>query len=320
MRVLDFAAMNTAVILAAEARTGVDDALAAARSFIEGAERRFSRFLPESELSALNASAGDWQDISKDLLEILLACAAFHGETDGLFDPAILPALKNAGYDKSMVEIRATGVSPRSGVPQPPRSRFGEIKIDSTRQRVRLAPGMQIDLGGIAKGWIVERAARLLAEWSMPCAVSAGGDMVFRGYPTDGRAWRVNIEDPLDPERAILGLRLGPCAVATSSVTKRTWVQAGHLRHHLIDPRTGEPAAGNGLSVTVVADSLVTAEVYAKALLIGGQQEYSGRASQRPDLSYYVVGSDGRITTGPAEIEQLPSLAPIHFEYAAPHV
>jgi thiamine biosynthesis lipoprotein len=130
----------------------------------------------------------------------------------------------------------------------------------------------------------------------------------------------VNIEDPLDPDMAILGLRLGPCAVATSSVTKRTWDQAGRVRHHLIDPRTGEPVAGDALSVTVVTDSLVTAEVYAKAILISGENRYSGWAPQRADLSYYVVGLAGRITTGPTEPERLPSPDPIHFEYAASHV
>ena len=118
--------------------------------------------------------------------------------------------------------------------------------------QVRLPQGTSLDLGGIAKGWIAEQAAGVLANYSPACAVDAGGDMFFLGLPEGEMSWAVEIEDPRDPLATLTTLEVGPGAVATSSVVKRAWHQGGERRHHLIDPRTGEPAATDWLSVTVV--------------------------------------------------------------------
>jgi thiamine biosynthesis lipoprotein len=173
---------------------------------------------------------------------------------------------------------------------------------------------MEIDLGGIAKGWIVERAAQLLSSQSTACAVSAGGDIVCVGYPTDGASWRVSIEDPLDSARSVAEVRMGPGAIVTSSVAKRSWKQAGVLRHHLIDPRTGEPAATDWLSVTVVAPRITTAEVYAKALLIAGQPRAPQLAAQRPEITYYTVARDGTVAENPHRVDHFNELQQIFYQ------
>ena len=134
------------------------------------------------------------------------------------------------------------------------------------------------------------------------CAVSAGGDIVFRGYPSETPGWQVAIEDPRDPSRSLVYLQLEPGAVATSSVTKRAWKQGGVSRHHIIDPRTQQPAAVDALSVTVVAPHVAEAEVYAKALLICGESQRTALAAKRPDLSYFVAWPDGKVTTTGTEL------------------
>ncbi len=169
------------------------------------------------------------------------------------------------------------------------------MSLDLAGQRVRLPQGTEIDLGGIAKGWIVEKAAELLSTYAAVCAVSVGGDMVFKGYPMDGSDWRVNIEDPRDPTQTAAALHVGPRAVVTSSIAKRSWNQGGQTRHHLIDPRTGEPVQTDWLSVTVVSPEITTAEVYAKALLIGGEGQAAHLAAQRPEIAYFVIKSDGTL-------------------------
>jgi len=312
MQTLELVAMNTSVLLAAEGQNGVASGLEAAQAFIEQSERRFSRFLPQSEVSCLNQSAGEWRIVSQELMEMLVLSLGYYHETGGLFDPSILPALKRAGYDRSMNEIRHHGASAFREAPQSARADFRQIETDTEGQRVRLPPSMEIDLGGIAKGWIVEKAATLLEGYSTACAVSAGGDIVFRGSPRDSWGWRVNIEDPLDPSRVVWGLQLGPCAVATSSVAKRSWQQGGRVRHHLIDPRTAEPVAADALSVTVVSPTMVAAEVYAKALLIGGERERPRLASRRPELVYFVVRSDGSLVGTPTGAEHVDDL---HFTH-----
>jgi len=305
MQTLAFRAMNTDIFLAAEDSARALEGLEDARRFIEESERRFSRFLPDSEVSALNAASGTWHPVSSDLMEMLHHARAFSVETHGLFDPSILTDLKRVGYDRSMDEIRSNGpLAPYDGAARPTyRPRFTEVELDERRYRVRLPAGMEIDLGGFAKGWIVEKAAHALRAYTPACAVSAGGDIVFDGMPADGSQWHVYIEDPLDADSNVAELRMGAGAVVTSSVAKRRWLQGGIERHHLIDPRTGEPAQTTWLSVTVTAPLIATAEVYAKALLIGGESEAPLLLAAHPEISYYTVDRRGQIAANPVKME-----------------
>lgn len=312
MQTLEFRAMNTSVLIAAEECDRIGIGMQAARAFIEESERRFSRFLPESELYRLNRAAGKWYSVSNELLDLLMQSVRYYDETAGLFDPSILPDLKRVGYDKSMDELRTNGVSSVPASFRPWRPAFSEISIDLPEKRVRLPEGMEIDLGGIAKGWIVQKAAVLLSSYAAACAVSAGGDIFFVGNPPGDSKWRVEIEDPRDPDQTLSVLRVGPGAVVTSSVTKRTWQQAGRQRHHLIDPRTGEPAGSNWLSVTVIAPSIEIAEVYAKALLIGGAEKADQLISQRPEIAFVAADVEGRLIGSQNSREYLSDYNYVH--------
>ena len=239
MRTLPFEAMNTSILLAAEGEGWAQAGLQAARMYIHASERRFSRFLPHSELSRLNRSAGEWAAVSANMMELLSHSLTFYRQTGGLFDPSILPDLKRMGYDRTMDEVRTRGdVFPPASA-RTLRPAFSEIGFDLSRSRVRLPRGMEIDLGGIAKGWIAGKAADLLSNFTDAGAVNAGGDMLFFGERTEAQDWAVYIENPLDPSRMLSVLNVSSGAVATSSVAKRAWTQNGQARHHLIDPRTG---------------------------------------------------------------------------------
>jgi len=299
IRTLEFRAMNTNILVAAEGERAMDG-MYAAQAFINECEQRFSRFLPGSELSALNHSDGDWFHTSIELMEMLRLSMDFHVRTNGLFDPSILTDLKRIGYDRSMDDIRsAGGKSPAPASTRRPGPAFREIEFDPARSLVRLPPGMEIDLGGIAKGWIVKKTAQLLNGYSRACAVSAGGDMQFIGYPSDATDWEVVLEDPRDPSLTLAQLHVGPGAVATSSVRKRTWSQGDKARHHLVDPRTGESANTDWLSVTVIARDIITAEVYAKAILIGGEGELAALVKSGPKIAYIAVDPNGNLLGSP---------------------
>ncbi len=303
MQTLEFRAMNTSVLMAAEGQAQALEGLEAAKTFIQECEGRFSRFIETSELSRLNRSVGAWWPVSNELMDMLQESLSFHRETEGLFDPSVLPDLKRVGYDRTFDEIskgaedvgHAFNGPIADTHPVGPRRSLAEIDFDWNGKRVRLPEGMEIDLGGLAKGWIVEKAAALLNTYSSACAVSAGGDMLFIGHPLDGSDWQVVLEDPLEPSRYLTLLHTGPGAVATSSIAKRSWKQAGKARHHLIDPRTGEPASTDWLSVTVFAPRAVVAEVYAKALLIGGEGLAAHLFSKRIDIAYLAVDPQGRL-------------------------
>lgn len=305
IRSIEFRAMNTDVMLAAEGE-GAIPGMYAAKAFIDECEQRFSRFLPASELSDLNRSAGEWTPISDDLMDLLQLSMKYHQETNGLFDPSILSDLKQIGYDRSMDEIRANGTSALApSAERTPRPAFEEISLDPANHSVRLPRGLEIDLGGIAKGWIVEKSAQLLHQYADVCGVSAGGDILFIGRPLDGMDWDVYLEDPRSPAQTLAQLHIPSGAVATSSIMKRTWSQGQKVRHHLIDPRTGEPARTDWLSVTVITSSIIEAEVYAKAILIGGEKELPHLLKTGQDLTFISIDLDGTMSGSPGYKEYM---------------
>jgi thiamine biosynthesis lipoprotein len=155
---------------------------------------------------------------------------------------------------------------------------------------------MELDLGGIAKGWIVERTAKLLNQYADVCAINAGGDIFFVGEPLDGFGWEVYLEGPRNATQALVPLNVRSGGVATSSITKRVWSHNNHAQHHLIDPRTSASAEADWLSVTVFHSSLLKAEVFAKSILIGGVGEATNLLEKHPDITYLAVGHDGRFS------------------------
>ncbi|MEI7847599.1 MAG: FAD:protein FMN transferase [Chloroflexota bacterium] len=291
----NFRAMNSEILLAAEGR-GASQGFEMARSYIEAAERRFTRFAQTSELAQINQSAGSWKTVSQemfDLLEIALTC---HKASAGLFDPAILPDLEQAGYTKSMDELRIAGAEPYFQIElRAPQIPFANIELRKADLSILVPQGLRIDLGGIAKGWIAEKAAHKLAIFSPNCVVNAGGDMFLIGKPDGMESWEIGLEDPRQPSRDLMTLQVEGGAVATSSVVKRVWLQNSAPRHHLIDPRTGQPALTPWLSVTALAPSAAVAEVFAKAILIGGP-DYAGELIvKNPEVTYLAVDGTGQV-------------------------
>ena len=308
-----FRAMNSDIILAAE---GAADELTLgfklARDFIAAAEARFTRFADTSELSYLNRAAGAWFQASPELFDVVQQACELAAETGGLFDPTILAALEAAGYDRSMEAIRAQGVLPQPRSVSYARSDFRAIRLDPATQAIYLPSDTRIDLGGIAKGWITEQAARVLSEYAAACAVSAGGDIFTVGLPAGEASWPIGLEDPRAPDRDLTTLYIGPGAVATSSIAKRRWQQGRSQQHHIIDPRTGEAAQTEWLSVSVIAPHATLAEVYAKALLIGGSREAARVEVWRPDITYLAVDQAGQLW-GSAQAQEILH---VNFEYA----
>jgi thiamine biosynthesis lipoprotein len=290
----EFRAMNSAIVLAASGNdpAQVKYGFSLVRQFISRSEQRFTRFTEVSELAALNRSAGDWFQVSPEMLQVLCEAQRLALETDGLFNPAILPALKQAGYDRSMDEIKN---SPARTVQilVVERQDFRQVQLDPATNKVLLPLGMQVDLGGIAKGWIAEQAAWQLAKASKACAVSAGGDMFLINLPEGETSWEIGLENPLEPEHDLAVLHVRPGAVATSSIAKRQWRHNGRPQHHLIDPRSGQPAATEWLSVTVWAETAAEAEVYAKALLIAGPQAADDLFNNQSTRAYLAVDKQG---------------------------
>lgn len=242
-----FPAMGTEVELLLDASEG-ERALTAAEHEFHRLEALLSRFRPDSELSRLNAAGV--LEAGPDLVRVVELALEARRATDGLFDPTVHDALVAAGYDRSFEAVAATGES------SSPRPCGGAVRVDG--YRIELDPGVRLDLGGIGKGYAVDRAAEVLAT-AGPCLVNAGGDLAVRGGE-----WPVGVEH--------LTLLLERGAIATSGRDRRRWTRGGREQHHLIDPRTGAPADTALLRATVVAASATEAEVLAKAVFLGDEE------------------------------------------------
>jgi thiamine biosynthesis lipoprotein len=240
-----------------------------ARRRIDDLERRWSRFLPDSEISDLTRRAGEWVALSADSVRLVERALDAWRLTVGRFDPTVLGAVIRAGYDRSFDELGPSGGDSAS----PLTVGAAGIRVDG--DRVRLPPGVGFDPGGIGKGLAADIVvAETLAAGAAGACVNLGGDLRVAGRPPDspssgGTAWTVAVEHPSSPEPlALLGLHDG--AVATSTTLRRRWRAEGQERHHLIDPWTGAPSTSDlTLAAAVTAEAWV-AEVLAKAVLLRG--------------------------------------------------
>jgi thiamine biosynthesis lipoprotein len=296
MKYDEFRAMNTTIQVAAEGDAEeVAMGFDIVRGYIAECEQRFSRFLPGSELTALNRSSGTWFNASIDLYDMVRQAIELNDLTEGLFDPSILPFLIDAGYDRSMDEIRKQDPHPMNVTHHRSELTMADVDLDPSASRIFLPDGMTLDLGGIAKGWIAAHAVEQLREYCSACAVSAGGDFALSGLPSGETDWKISLEDPRNPEQVLAVLQVAPGALATSSVTRRQWIQAAQPRHHIIDPRTGMPAETAWLSVTVWAQQATLAEAFAKSLLITDPWKAPAFAARVPELRFIAVSQDGSL-------------------------
>jgi thiamine biosynthesis lipoprotein len=261
-------------------------ALGAAREEVAACERELSRFDPASDLSRLNAAGGRWTPVGRRLLEALGLALEAREETEGRFDPTVLPALAAAGYDRSfelLEEREARSVDGwRAGT---------AIELDTRQSRARLEPGSAVDLGGIGKGYAAGRALAAMLIGSPTLAgglVDLGGDIAVRGEAPEGGPWLIAVADPRRAGETLAVLALDGGGIATSGRDARRFGPARSL-HHLIDPETGESALGGPLTVTVVAPDPVAAEVNATTLAIAGLAEAEEHVTARPSISALYV-------------------------------
>ena len=241
-RELEFRAMGSDAHLVVVG--GPADLPARARARVAELERRWSRFLPDSEVSELTRRAGTPVTVSPDtVLLVELAVEAFR-LSGGSFDPTVLGDVVRAGYDRSF-DTSSCDAGDRPGAEPWPQPRSpsplaglvigcGEIEIDGSD--VRLPEGTGFDPGGIGKGLAADLVTEELLEAGAEGAcLSLGGDVRVRGVGPDGEPWTVAVEHPWSVEPiARVGLLDG--AVATSTSLKRRWGADGEVRHHLIDP------------------------------------------------------------------------------------
>lgn len=223
-------------------------------------ERRWSRFLPDSEISVLNRHAGRPVIVSADTFAVIAAALDGSVATGGRFDPTVHDAMCALGYRSDLAGLpdRVVADDP---VPAPG---VDGIERDEAIRAVTLPPGVALDLGGIGKGAAADLASGdLLAAGARGAAVAVGGDVRVRGASPTGGGWSPggHGHDARLPAIADGG-------VCTTSVRRRRWTTTRGEVHHIVDPRTGAPATTGIETVTVIGATARQAEILAKAALL----------------------------------------------------
>lgn len=240
----------------------------AVRALFSEWEQTLSRFLPESELSRLNRHAGEPVVVSDLLYTVLSSAIAAAQATGGVYDPTLLGQMVQLGYDRSFDKLPSS--LPEATLQVEPGGGWNGISINNSHRLVRLPAGVGLDFGGIAKGMAVDASLERLQSMGIDFAlVNAGGDLAVLGLPPSEEQWQIAV--PGKDTFWTIPLRRG--AMATSGIARRHWQQGKRQRHHLLDPRTGEPAQTDLWSVTVVADHCEQVEIAAKVAFILGSKE-----------------------------------------------
>jgi thiamine biosynthesis lipoprotein len=268
-------------------------ALKGTQILFEKTEEILSRFNPQSELWRLNSSAGFPFRTSPLLFEIIEESLQAARSTGGTFDPTILPDLLASGYDRTFEQLAGRICFSRPDTPGT-KCRWQDIRLDSGSSSVYLPAGCTIDLGGIGKGWTVDRACSGLGHFDN-FAIDAGGDIRVKGRKADGLPWNIGVADPFAEGRDLMMVELFGGAICTSTTTRRKWQVAGITHHHLIDPRSGEPSRSGVVSATVIAGSAARAEIIAKAALILGPEAGLRFIESQSGASGLLVLEDKRV-------------------------
>ncbi len=271
---------------------------------IDDLERRWSRFLPGSELSRLNGSAGRTVRVSEQTVRLVTAMVQGWHATLGCFDPSLAGTLVELGYAASRSDAaERTSLPAGTGG----RGRPDSILVDVDQRLVQLPPGTAIDPGGIGKGL----AADIVFEWLYGqgvagAAVELGGDLRCGGAapdPDHGWAVAVDVAHDAGPDLVCLG----GGGVATSTSRLRTWQVGAAKMHHLIDPTTLASSAADVVSCTVVAGTGAWAEVFTKcAFVLPVEDAVAVYEDRRVAASMTLHNGNRRCTSAWATFDRTP--------------
>lgn len=247
------------------ARRAIDQAYAE----LARIDAMMSEWKAESPISQVNAAAGKHPvEVPAELRAIVERSKKYGDESGGSFDITWHSMAKIWRFDDRFVVPTKPAVdAARANVD------YRKIQIDGNRIFLP-EPGMSIGLGGIAKGYAIDRASAVLARAGFrDTLVDGGGDVLVSGLREDGGPWRLGIQDPRAARGTMIGMvRATNCAVTTSGDYERFRIVDGVRYHHIIDPRTGYPA-NRSMSVTVIAKTAEQAVVLDKPIFIeGGDQ------------------------------------------------
>lgn len=261
-----------------------------------------------SDIVRLNAAAGVKPvAIGSDVMDALRAAREVGDLTDGAFDVTFAAVSDVWKFDHD----QDNRIPPREDIERRlPRVDYRALVLDSTARTAYLPrAGMRAHLGGIGKGYAVDRAAGILRSRGISdFMIQFGGDLYVAGAHGE-RPWRLGIRDPRGPaDRIFAAIELTNSSFSTSGDYERFFMHDGRRYHHIIDPRTGEPARGSR-SVTIVADTAALADALSTGVFVMGPDKGMALIERLPKVDGVIVGDDNRVLVSSGIRERLQILA-----------
>ena len=292
-------AWSCTVRLVVADRTTLVAATGDLKALLSRVEHAASRFIESSELSVANERAGKPTAISPLLVELVQAALAAAHRTDGAVDPTVGAVMCELGYDRDIADIARSGAAV---TPHPAPARWREVRLDRTVGLLTVPVGTALDLGATAKAFTADLAARTLSRrYGTQVLVELGGDIAVSGAP--GAGWPIMVAERDGGDGQVVLVRSG--GIATSTTTIRHWDRGGRRQHHIVDPRTGAPAAGPWRTATVHAASALEANTASTAAIVLGE-----RALPWLRANCYcarLVDTDGRVSATAAWPQSTPT-------------
>lgn len=289
-----FFAMDTVMNVTAYGPHGAD-AVQAVQQTVSRLDGLLSRTDADSQISQLNAHAGDGTAVAveADVAQLLRLAQDASGLLPGTFDVTIAPVMDAWGFTTDDRHV-PTEQSLSDALALVDGS---ALVVDEEASTARLErPGMEVDLGGIAKGFAARQAEDAFRAAGAEAGIlDLGGNVTVIGSRPDGGAWRVAVKDPQDTERYLCVLSLSDVTASTSGGYERYFEEDGVRYHHIIDPRTGWPAESGLLSVTVVSADAVLADVLSTSLFVAGEEQALDFWRGREDIELILCTADGRV-------------------------
>lgn len=259
------------VVLYGSDRAAMNDAVDAAFEEAHRLDALLSNYRPESEWSRINREAAAFSvKVSPELFRLLYDCIEYSRASEGTFDLTVGPLMRAWGF-----------FGGERHVPTPDQIReslelvgYRHVQLNTEKRTVRFdRPGVEIDPGGVGKGYAVDRMVEILrARGFRNALVAASGSSIFGlGNPPDEpRGWSINIANPWDHRKNTAQVFLKDMSLATSGSYEKSFRTGGHRYSHIMDPRSGVPAE-SAVQVTVIAPRAIDSEVWAKPYFIQGR-------------------------------------------------
>lgn len=255
---------------------------------LEELDRKLNRFNHESEIYKINKNTGNWVEVSEEMENILRKAQYFANISEGLFDPTIGPLMELWGFYNGNLHI------PGEKELKEALKKVNWKDLEILKGKVRLKKvGMSLDLGGIAKGYAVQKLLEICKNLNLERVyLDIGGTIGVYGKPLKGDYWVIGIRHPRKEGKIIGKIKIKKGVVATSGDYERFFIKNGKRYPHIINPKTGFPSS-EIMSVTVICEDGTTADALSTLFFVLGEKEFW--KNKFKDIGVVMIDKNGKI-------------------------